>query len=182
MMSVTRRTEWTISTMISPASRIGLQSSLEALQMGLWIFTRARGTVMRTRPPALPSNRPVGHSERNCMSRSVPSVSCRFRVRAWVRRVISPSIWRASQLARAVGRTVDTGYATLSAELPGGGWRVGALIELLPAHSGVGELRLLQPALASLGKRPIGLIEPPHSPYGPGARIDRFAARFHRTD
>jgi protein ImuA len=43
---------------------------------------------------------------------------------------------------------VDTGYASLSAELPSGGWPLGALIELLPAHSGIGELRLLQPALA----------------------------------
>jgi hypothetical protein len=81
---------------------------------------------------------------------------------------IHPSLWRASQLARGNGHTVDTGYASLSAELPGGGWPLGALIELLPAHSGIGELRLLQPALASLGKRPIGLIEPPHPLYGPG--------------
>ncbi|MFC0402987.1 translesion DNA synthesis-associated protein ImuA [Paraburkholderia rhizosphaerae] len=81
---------------------------------------------------------------------------------------IHPSLWRASQLARGNGRSVETGYASLSAELPGGGWPVGALIELLPQHSGIGELRLLQPALASLGKRPVGLIEPPHPLYGPG--------------
>jgi hypothetical protein len=81
---------------------------------------------------------------------------------------IHPTIWRASQLARGVGRTVDTSYASLSAELPGGGWPVGALIELLPEHSGIGELRLLQPALATSGKRSIGLIEPPHPPNGPG--------------
>src|SRR5215813_13962463 len=49
-----------------------------------------------------------------------------------------------------------------------GGRPVGALIELLPQHSGIGKLRLLQPALASLGKRPVGLIEPPHPLYGPG--------------
>ncbi len=35
---------------------------------------------------------------------------------------IHPALWRGSQLARAQGQTVDTGYAVLSAELPGGGW------------------------------------------------------------
>jgi len=44
---------------------------------------------------------------------------------------IHPSLWRASQLARGRGRTVDTGYAVLSAELPGGGWPIGVLIDLL---------------------------------------------------
>jgi hypothetical protein len=62
---------------------------------------------------------------------------------------------------------VDTGYAALSAELLDAGRPVGALIELL-SQSGIGELRLLQPALASLGKRPVGLIKPPHPLYGPG--------------
>ncbi len=72
---------------------------------------------------------------------------------------IHPSIWRASQFARSRGRTIDTGYASLSAELPGGGWPVGALVELLLQRSGIGEFRLLQLALASLGKRPIALGE-----------------------
>jgi protein ImuA len=44
---------------------------------------------------------------------------------------IHPSLWRASQLARGRGRVVDTGYPALSAELPGGGWPVGALVDLL---------------------------------------------------
>jgi protein ImuA len=81
---------------------------------------------------------------------------------------IHPSIWRASELARGVGRTIDTGYASLSAQLPGGGWPVGALLELLLQNSGIGELRLLQPALFSLGKRPIALVQPPHLVNGPG--------------
>ena len=59
---------------------------------------------------------------------------------------IHPSLWRASQLARARGRTVDTGYPVLSAELPGSGWPVGALIDLLVQQAGVGEMRLLRPA------------------------------------
>jgi cell division inhibitor SulA/protein ImuA len=35
---------------------------------------------------------------------------------------IHASLWRGSELARASGKTIDTGYAALSAELPGGGW------------------------------------------------------------
>src|ERR1700682_2469276 len=49
---------------------------------------------------------------------------------------IHPSLWRASQLARGSARTVDTGYPTLSAELPGGGWPGGALGGLLGQQTG----------------------------------------------
>ncbi len=77
---------------------------------------------------------------------------------------IHPSLWRASQLARGPGRIVDTGYPSLSAELPGGGWPVGALIDLLVQQTGVGELRLLRPALSSLGKRPVAFLQPPLTP------------------
>lgn len=77
---------------------------------------------------------------------------------------IHPSLWRGSQLARAQGRTVDTGYAALSAELPGGGWPLGALVELLVQQPGIGEMRLLKPALAELSTRPIALLQPPHVP------------------
>ena len=81
---------------------------------------------------------------------------------------IHPSLWRASQLARGRGRTVETGYAVLSAELPGGGWPVGALVDLLVQQAGVGEMRLLRPALSALGERPIALVQPPHIPDGLG--------------
>ncbi|CAG4900152.1 translesion DNA synthesis-associated protein ImuA [Paraburkholderia saeva] len=83
---------------------------------------------------------------------------------------IHPSLWRASQLARVRGGTLDTGYAALSAELPGGGWPCGALVELLIQQAGVGELRLLRPALGRLAssKRSIVLIQPPHMPNGLG--------------
>jgi cell division inhibitor SulA/protein ImuA len=77
---------------------------------------------------------------------------------------IHPSLWRANQLARRAGRTVATGYERLSAELPGGGWPVGTLVELLVQQPGIGELRMLQPALAAMAKRPIVFIKPPHVP------------------
>lgn len=81
---------------------------------------------------------------------------------------IHPSLWRGNQLARRAGRTVDTGYERLTTELPGGGWPVGTLVELLVQQSGIGELRLLQPALASVAKRPVVMIKPPHVPNAMG--------------
>jgi protein ImuA len=66
---------------------------------------------------------------------------------------LHPSLWRGSQLARGGPRTIDTGFASLSAELPGGGWPVGALVELLAAQPGCGEMRLLAPRSRSRSAR-----------------------------
>jgi protein ImuA len=81
---------------------------------------------------------------------------------------IHPSLWRASQLARGRGRVIDTGYPALSAELPSGGWPVGALVDLLVQQAGVGELRLLRPAFSASENRPVALVQPPHIPHGLG--------------
>jgi protein ImuA len=77
---------------------------------------------------------------------------------------LHPSLWRASQLARAGARCVDTGHPALSAQLPGGGWPTGALVDLLLQQPGIGEMRLLRPALAAVAKRRIVLLQPPHPP------------------
>src|SRR5258706_16407740 len=80
-----------------------------------------------------------------------------------------PDIWRGQALSRAGAPTVPCGFPGLDAELPGGGWPAGALTEILPAHEGIGELRLLGPALAGLSQRGLRLvwIAPPHLPYAP---------------
>lgn len=77
---------------------------------------------------------------------------------------LHPSLWRASQLAHASTRCVDTGHPALSAQLPGGGWPTGTLVDLLLQQSGIGELRLLRPALAAVASRRIVLLQPPHAP------------------
>jgi protein ImuA len=59
---------------------------------------------------------------------------------------------------------VDTGHAALSAQLPGGGWPAGALVDLLLQQPGIGEMRLLRPALAEVAARRIVLLQPPHPP------------------
>jgi cell division inhibitor SulA/protein ImuA len=72
-------------------------------------------------------------------------------------------------LSRTGTPAIPSGFPELDAELPGGGWPAGALTEILPAHEGIGELRLLGPALAGLSKRGLRLvwIAPPHLPYAP---------------
>jgi len=88
-----------------------------------------------------------------------------------------PGIWRGDSLGRVETPGLPSGFHALDAELPGGGWPAGSLTEILPAHEGIGELRLLGPALATLSKRKLWLawIAPPHLPYAPAlaaAEID----------
>ncbi|HET7359887.1 MAG TPA: translesion DNA synthesis-associated protein ImuA [Rhodanobacteraceae bacterium] len=80
-----------------------------------------------------------------------------------------PAIWRRSNPAAARLRALPTGVAELDARLPGGGWPLGALSEVLFAHDGLGELGLLLPALAELtqAKRRVVLVDPPYLPYAP---------------
>lgn len=77
---------------------------------------------------------------------------------------LHPSLWRASQLAHSVGRCIDTGYQALSHQLSGGGWPVGTLVDLLVAQPGIGEMRLLSPALRTVARKRVILLQPPHTP------------------
>jgi protein ImuA len=80
-----------------------------------------------------------------------------------------PGIWRGSDIARIACPGIATGFAALDAELPGGGWPCAALTEILPQHEGIGELRILGPALAQLAAQGkfIAWIAPPYLPYAP---------------
>ena len=80
-----------------------------------------------------------------------------------------PSVWRGKDLARASTPGVPTGFPSLDAELPGGGWPVSSLTEVMPAHEGIGELRFLSPALAALSQtgKYLAWINPPYRPYAP---------------
>ncbi len=62
-----------------------------------------------------------------------------------------------------------SGFAALDAHLPGGGWPIGAIAELMPELAGIGELRLVAPALVALARagRYIAWIAPPLLPYAP---------------
>ena len=82
----------------------------------------------------------------------------------------NPAIWRGDQYAKVVTESIPTGFAELDAQLPGGGWPRAALTELLINQRGIGELRLLLPALARLSKddKWLVLVAPPHRPFAPG--------------
>lgn len=74
-------------------------------------------------------------------------------------------VWRASQQALAPTSVLPTCHHALDRWLPGGGWPLGCLIEILIDSPGCGELTLVTPALAALpGQRPIVLLKPPAIP------------------
>ena len=98
-----------------------------------------------------------------------------------------PSVWRADALAHSAGTVVTTGSSLLDAQLPGGGWPVGAIVEILQVqnsphgspqsrlkdglHGGHCEWRLLLPALIHLTLASSGalvLVGAPHAPFCPG--------------
>lgn len=101
---------------------------------------------------------------------------------------LHPALWRAAQLGRPRDGGLASGFAALDAALPGGGWPLRALTELLlPAAGwgaatgadrvrapdaapgfGVGEVRLLAPALAAAqqGGRSLMWFDPPARPFG----------------
>jgi hypothetical protein len=80
-----------------------------------------------------------------------------------------PGIWRGDQLSQTGVDTLPTGFAELDEQLPGGGWPRGALTEILVEREGIGELRLLLPALARVSEqsRWQAWVSPPHLPYAP---------------
>lgn len=78
-------------------------------------------------------------------------------------------LWRARNGVQRVA-TIATGYPELDRQLPGGGWPLGALTELIVGHYGIGELRLFLPALSALSRqcdRRLMWVAPPHEPYAP---------------
>ena len=91
----------------------------------------------------------------------------------------NPRVWRGSSQAGARAG-LASGYPKLDRCLPGGGWPFDALTEILIDQYGIGELRLLMPALAQLSREEtqthcsesaepgwIAWVAPPFQPYAP---------------
>ena len=78
-------------------------------------------------------------------------------------------VWRGKRACDAVFPTVPTGFAELDRLLPGGGWPVPALVEIMAPTWGIGELSLLLPAMRQLNHagRWLVWIAPPFVPYAP---------------
>ena len=88
----------------------------------------------------------------------------------------NPRVWRGrDQAGQKAG--LASGYPELDRHLPGGGWPRESLTEILTEHYGIGELRLLMPALARLSTETspqdfsepgwIAWVAPPFQPYPP---------------
>lgn len=79
-----------------------------------------------------------------------------------------PSIWQASRAHRP-RRAITTGFTSLNETLHDGGWPEAATSELLCEQTGIGELRLLLPALKQVQKQKslVAFLAPPHLPYAP---------------
>lgn len=92
-----------------------------------------------------------------------------------------PDVWRGGGFAPPGSQVLATGFGELDARLPGGGWPLGALTEILtPAPGGIGGLAPLLPALARLSRerRWLAWVAPPYAPYAPalaacGIAVDR---------
>lgn len=90
-------------------------------------------------------------------------------------------MWRASSLDCDYRQGIATGFHQLDEKLAGEGWPSDAITEFLLPRFGIGELRLLMPALSLLSKsqsRWQVWVSPPHIPYAPalvqaGIRLDR---------
>jgi hypothetical protein len=84
-----------------------------------------------------------------------------------------PLLWRGGNGGSAGTAAIATGFAALDRYLPGGGWPLAGITEIFIERYGLGELRILMPALAALScraaaaRRWIVWIAPPFVPYAP---------------
>ncbi|MDM0112763.1 translesion DNA synthesis-associated protein ImuA [Variovorax sp. J22R133] len=79
-------------------------------------------------------------------------------------------IWRGDELGAADAAVISTGHAALDAQLPGGGWPVGALTEVLQSSPQAHAWQLVLPALAQAVRQksgPVALIGSPYEPFAP---------------
>src|SRR5258708_10124915 len=92
-------------------------------------------------------------------------------------------VWRGGTLAKNVA-ALPTGFPSLDAELPGGGWPRQGLTELLTDEAGIGGLERGIPALARPTRArdprvwcrpPPGPPAPPPAPPGPALTPPPFA-------
>ncbi|MGP3508669.1 translesion DNA synthesis-associated protein ImuA [Paracidovorax citrulli] len=91
-------------------------------------------------------------------------------------------VWRATDLPAAdPSAIVPTGHGTLDAALPGGGWPLRAVVDVLQPQPGIAELRLLAPALASVisAGQELVMVGPPTPPHPAG--MQQLGIHAHRV-
>ena len=89
-----------------------------------------------------------------------------------------PHIWRVDDLA-SEETVIPSGHAVLDACLPGGGWPVGGMVEVLQEQAGQHVWQLLLPGLAAAIAQhcgPVVLVAAPHQPFGPSLQAQGLPA------
>lgn len=87
-------------------------------------------------------------------------------------------VWRADELARVRQSYVPSGHGELDLQLPGQGWPLGQLTEILQAQPGLHEWRLLLPALRqAVAHGPLVLVGAPQLPNLPALSLLGIPAR-----
>jgi protein ImuA len=91
-----------------------------------------------------------------------------------------PQLWRANQAAHPI-KVLSSGHLVLDDVLPGNGWQMGAVTEVITNTAGCGELSLLLPLLARLSQKNqwIVMIDPPWIPnpsalHGRGLALEKL--------
>jgi cell division inhibitor SulA/protein ImuA len=92
----------------------------------------------------------------------------------------TPGLWKGNRTSH-IQPTLASGCRWLDARLPGGGWPLGAVTEIITDKQGLGELSLLFPALADISHKGqwLIMIDPPWVPYpaalhGHGLALERL--------
>ena len=91
-----------------------------------------------------------------------------FKAQTVEQQALSTKIWRGTHTLSTPTQVLDTGYPALNEQLHDAGWPLHSNTELGLQESGIGELRLLLPALRdSAQSRPLLFINPPFIPFAP---------------
>ena len=109
-----------------------------------------------------------------------------------------PHVWRVARISRREKAGFAHRPCRAGRALPGGGWPVGSMVEVLQERPGQHVWQLLLPALARLSHSPPGpvvLVGAPYEPFGPSlkaqglpaerllcVRADKAAARLWATE
>ena len=88
-------------------------------------------------------------------------------------------MWKVGDFAQET-RVIASGHARLDEELPGGGWPLGVMVEVLQHEPSRHAWQLVLPALAQAVKQsagPVVLVSPPHVPFGPSLQAQGLPAQ-----
>jgi protein ImuA len=83
---------------------------------------------------------------------------------------VAATLWRGDQFGTPSGAVTSSGFEQLDQELPGGGWPVGSVTELLQPQYSLAEVQLLLPAVVALAgtQRQVLVIGAQNQPFLPG--------------